>query len=117
MSTAVSLGLAQWLLAFAAMGCLGLSRQRHARQRGAAFPPQRWHTPLWWGGCLLLVLTLLAAVLDQGWGFGMVSLLGVLSATSLMVVALITYQPRWLLTASLTCALVGPALVFAYLAG
>ncbi len=114
MSTAALTTLAQLTLGIAACCCLSLAMERHARQAGEHFQQPRQRTALRWGGWTLLTITLLIAVSAAGWGFGLVTLFGALSAATVVVIALITYRPHWLVPALLVSVTASSALIGFY---
>jgi len=103
----VSPALPLFPLAFSAMGCLCLAMERHARQLGAGSRVAQRRNSLRRAGWQLLGLAALLSVSTGGWGFGLVTLLGVLSAAALPVIGLITYRPRWLIYSTAACAAAG----------
>lgn len=87
-------------LSFAGMGCLCLAMPRYARQRSTKVGGAQWlhrKKPIRVGGWLLLGLAIMASVSARGWGIGLTLILGVLSACTLAIISLVTYQPRWLI--------------------
>lgn len=110
MNAAVVPTLAQLALGIAAFCCLALAMERHARQAGVHVKPRRQKV-LRWAGWALLAIALFLAVSSTGWGFGLVSLFGVLSVAMLVVIALITYRSRWLVPASVVCVISGSGLL------
>lgn len=110
MTTSLSLGLSGWLLGFAGMGLLCLTSHRHARQLSPPLRQQPWQNLFALAGWLLVLLALWCSILNMGWGFGPLLLLGQLCVVSLAVVALLSYRPRWLLASVLIAGLSGPLL-------
>ncbi len=97
-----TLGLA---LAYVGFTGLCLAMERHHEQ---VFGSRR--IPIWRGrffrsvGWLLLAVSLLPAVLEAGWGLGIVLWAGGLTAAALLLAVLLPYAPR-------VAAALGPALV------
>ncbi|WP_347329886.1 DUF3325 domain-containing protein [Marinimicrobium locisalis] len=83
------------LLALAAFASLCLATPRHMHQLKAS-KPQRWRTPLRAGGWGLLTLSLIVAVVERGWGLGLVEWFGALTLAAVTVVLVATYRPAWL---------------------
>ncbi|MFC6632707.1 DUF3325 domain-containing protein [Microbulbifer taiwanensis] len=94
-------------LAFAAVGCLCLAMERHALQLGANSRLVQKRNWLRRSGWLLLALATMVSVITGGWGFGLVALLGSLSAVTLAVIGLMTYRPRWLIYSTGACGIAG----------
>ncbi len=87
--------LAQCLLALAAFASLCLATPRHLQQlKGRR--PQRWRTPLRCIGWMLLTAALATAVINSGWGLGLVEWFGALTLAAVSVVLVSTYRPTWL---------------------
>jgi hypothetical protein len=105
--------LTEWVLGFGGMGSLCLSMKSHARQIGNLNHWTGW-PGLKWLGWSLLAFSIAIVVGVRGWGPGLVSFFGMLSAATLLVIALITYRPRWLVYASLACVAAGPILTGFY---
>lgn len=103
--------LAQLTTGVAAFACLALSMNRYGRQAGLSLKYRNHRIWLRCAGWALLTINLLVAVNTAGWGFGLVSLLGVLSIAALMVVGLLTYRPSLLTTTAMCNALIGTVLL------
>lgn len=110
--------LTEWVLGFGGMGSLCLSMKSHAMKSHARqignLNYRIWRPGQKWMGWSLLALSIAIVVSARGWGLGLVSFFGMLSAVTLLVIALITYRPRWLVPASLACVAVGPILTGFY---
>jgi len=92
-------------LAFAGMGLIGLSMDRHARQ--AAFALQaRWLRPVGW---LLLALSLAASLAGPNWRFAIVEWIGLLAAAAGLVVLTLYFRPRALAPLATGAAVLGLA--------
>ncbi len=87
--------LAQCFLALAAFASLCLATPRHIHQLNTP-NPQNWRTPLRGVGWILLIAALATAVLNSGWGLGLVEWFGALTLAAVTVVLIATYRPTWL---------------------
>ncbi|MBC9206463.1 DUF3325 domain-containing protein [Roseomonas aerophila] len=76
--------------------CLGMERHYEQVFRTRRIPPARRRLGVS-AGWLLLALSLLPAVLQHGWGFGLVWWAGVLHAAALLLALTLTYAPRLVL--------------------
>lgn len=93
--------LAQCLLGVAAMACLSVAMERHARQVASHFNYPIKRTPLRWAGWTLLTIMVMTTVTNQGWGQGLTCVLGALSFSAVVVIGLLTYRPQWLIHVAL----------------
>ncbi|MGU3667393.1 DUF3325 domain-containing protein [Methylobacterium sp. A49B] len=89
------------LLGFSGFAALALSLDRHHRAAFRSPVPRRRVPGLRAAGWSGLALSFAAAVASAGWNFGPVQWTGALTGSALMVVALISYRPRWLRPAAL----------------
>lgn len=87
---------AQLLLSIAALGCLCLSLERHARQATVRTPMTCWRAVLRVSGWLILASLTAIAVVRPGWGYSLLEWIGTLSLAALGVIALATWRARWL---------------------
>jgi hypothetical protein len=85
-------------LACAGFAGLCLSMERHYEQvfGSRRIPPSRQRVSRW-AGWALLAASVLPAVLQHGWGFGLVWWAGVLHAAALLLALTLTYAPRLVL--------------------
>lgn len=93
---------------------LCLSMERHHEQvlgRRRIAPLRR--RLLAGAGWLLLLLSPLPLVRADGWGLGVVSWTGLLTAAALPVVLLLTFRPRWVMPAAAAAMLGGAASLLA----
>lgn len=88
-------------LCFAGFGALALSLDRHHRDALGGRVPAARILPQRLGGWGLILLSLAAAVMLEGWNFGPVQWIGALTGAALLVVALLSYRPSWLRPAAL----------------
>ncbi|WP_419899487.1 DUF3325 domain-containing protein [Roseomonas sp. USHLN139] len=88
----ILLGLA---LAYAGFLSLALAMERHHEQVFASrrIPVLRARL-CFWGGWLLLALSLWPLVADFGWGLGLVAWTGLLTAAAMPLALLLCYAPR-----------------------
>ncbi len=99
----IALGFALAHAGFVAL-CLSLERHHEQVLGQRRVPParRRW---LSGGGWLLLAASLAPPVRAEGWGLGLVTWLGLLTAAALPVVLLLSFRPRWVLAAPVLVAL------------
>lgn len=87
--------LVQCLLALSAFASLCLATPRHLQQL-KVHRPQQWRTPLRGIGWILLTAALVTAVINSGWGLGLVEWFGTLTLAAVTVVLVATYRAKWL---------------------
>lgn len=90
-----------------AMSCLCLTTARHSRLLILYTSLLPWRKQLRSGGWLLLLLMLLIAIAIFGWGIGLITVIGLLSFITLLVLWLITYQPQWAIYSTILSGAVG----------
>lgn len=105
---------AMWCYAGFTALCLSMTRH-YADLVGGALAPGRGRR-LKVGGWLLLVLSSWAAVTADGWGFGLVHWFAVLMASVLLLVFLMPFRPRWVVSLGLACAALSPLALWNLLA-
>ncbi|WP_025131663.1 DUF3325 domain-containing protein [Pseudomonas sp. PH1b] len=102
------------LLCYAGFTGLCLSLERHHGELLGHKPSARRRHGLRLGGWLLLGLSLVAAVVDTGWGLGLVQWCGLLMCSALALVLLLPYRPRLALSMAGASLLASPLAAFAH---
>ena len=98
------------MLAFAGLAALCLAMDKHAHdvlKRKPTLAQSRLRRGMGWG---LLFVSLLLAVQQQGWAYGLVQWMAVVMAVLLVWVFGLPYQPRLLLALALASLVLGPVL-------
>lgn len=98
--TSLVLGL-NLALCFSGMAALALSLDRHRRDAVLSRVPPGRTRFLRLAGWSAIGLSLASAIALEGWNFGPVQWIGALTGAALVVVALLSYRPRWLRPAAL----------------
>ena len=101
------------LLCYAGFTALCLSMDRHHGELLGQKPPPRRRLVMKLLGWLLLGSSLSATVAVAGWGFGLVQWFGVLMFSALLLVLLMPYRPRLVLSLAGLSLLASPFAVFA----
>ncbi|WP_454839120.1 DUF3325 domain-containing protein [Pseudomonas hormoni] len=101
------------LLCYGGFTALCLSMDRHHAELLGRKPSVRRRQLMKLGGWLLLALSLWAAVASTGWGLGLVEWFAVLMLSALLLVLLMPYRPRLVLSLAGLSLLVSPVAAFA----
>ncbi|WP_449441224.1 DUF3325 domain-containing protein [Pseudomonas migulae] len=101
------------LLCYGGFTALCLSMDRHHAELLGRKPSARRRQLMKLGGWLLLALSLWAAVASTGWGLGLVEWFAVLMLSALLLVLLMPYRPRLVLSLAGLSLLVSPVAAFA----
>lgn len=101
------------LLCYGSFTALCLSMDRHHAELLGRKPSARRRQLMKLGGWLLLALSLWAAVASTGWGLGLVEWFAVLMLSALLLVLLMPYRPRLVLSLAGLSLLVSPVAAFA----
>lgn len=109
--------ISQALLALAALSCLCLASAHHVRQSAAQAALKQWQPALFWCGWALLALAAATAITTEGWGLGLVTLLGILSVAAFAVVGLASYRRAGLAPTALVSGICGVALFAKWMLG
>ncbi|MBD8492466.1 DUF3325 domain-containing protein [Pseudomonas syringae] len=96
------------LLCYGGFTALCLSMERHYSDLLAGTPSLRRRRAFKAGGWLLLAVSAWAAVSAEGWTMGLVKWSAVLMASAVLLVFLLPYRPRWVLTLAGTALLLSP---------
>ncbi|WP_288132801.1 DUF3325 domain-containing protein [Microbulbifer sp.] len=102
--------ITQALLTLAALSCLCLASAHHLRQSPGQATLKQWQPVLFWCGWALLATAAATAITTQGWGLGLVTLLGILSVAAFAVVGLASYRRTGLAPTALVSGVCGVAL-------
>ncbi len=81
-------------LCYSGLCALSLAMSRHHRQWRGRPPAPRWVGALRGGGSLLLAAATALALREWGWGVGLVLVFSAAGLGGLVLVVLLTYQPR-----------------------
>lgn len=103
--------LTQLTLSVTALACLALSMDQHARHAKLKIKFKRRWRQVRLAGWLLLTVALASTLTSSNWGFGLMSLLGVLSLSAVFVVGILTYRPKFLVATAAGNAVVGAVLL------
>ena len=101
------------LLCYGGFTAQCLSMDRHHAELLGRKPSARRRQLMKLGGWLLLALSLWAAVASTGWGLGLVEWFAVLMLSALLLVLLMPYRPRLMLSLAGLSLLVSPVAAFA----
>lgn len=101
------------LLCYGGFTALCLSMDRHHAELLGRKQSVRRRQLMKLGGWLLLALSLWAAVASTGWGLGLVEWFAVLMLSALLLVLLMPYRPRLVLSLAGLSLLVSPVAAFA----
>ncbi|CAI8732836.1 DUF3325 domain-containing protein [Pseudomonas sp. IT-P171] len=101
------------LLCYGGFTALCLSMDRHHAELLGRKPSARRRQLMKLGGWLLLALSLWAALASTGWGLGLVEWFAVLMLSALLLVLLMPYRPRLVLSLAGLSLLVSPVAAFA----
>ena len=106
---------AMWCYAGFTALCLSMARH-YADLTGGSLASGRGRS-LRLGGWLLLALSGWAAVAADGWGFGLVQWFAGLMASALLLVFMMPFRPRWVVSLGLACVALSPLAAWSQLAG
>lgn len=108
MITPYALFLTQWLIGVGALASLCLAMNRHAWELSKLDGKSRLSSPLLrvlgWGK---ISLSFIVSVALQGWSFGLVSALGSLTLSAVIVTMTVTYYLPWLTKIGVVSATLG----------